>query len=56
MAEGRYEGLVTVTWEGNRWLIDDFVALEESALLRLSDGYPECNGGQRVAPSEEPPY
>jgi hypothetical protein len=51
-----YEGVVTVILESHRWLIDDFVALENRALLRLSDGYPECKGGQWVDSPGEPPY
>ncbi len=43
-----YEGVVTVILESNRWLIDDFVAFGSGALLRLSDGCPECKGGQWV--------
>lgn len=52
-----YEGLVTVILENGRFVIDDFVALSENdALLRLSDGYPECKSGQWVGLPEEPPY
>jgi len=50
-----YQGVVTVIRESNRWLIDDFVALGDGALLRLSDGYPECKGGQWVDSTGEPP-
>ena len=41
-----YEGVVTLILENNRWAIDDFVALQNRALLRLSDVYPECKGGK----------
>jgi hypothetical protein len=51
-----YEGVVTVILESHRWLIDDFVALDNSALLRLSDGYAECKGGQWVDSPGKPPY
>jgi hypothetical protein len=51
-----YEGVVTVILEKNRWLIDDFVALGSGALLRLSDGYAECKGGQWVNSNGQPPY
>ena len=52
-----YEGLVTVIRENGRFVIDDFVALyENDSLLRLSDGYPECKGGQWVGLPGEPPY
>lgn len=51
-----YEGVVTVILENNRWLIDDFVALGSGSLLRLSDGYSECKGGQWVNSNGEPPY
>jgi hypothetical protein len=52
-----YEGLVTVILENGRFVIDDFVALyENDSLLRLSDGYPECKGGQWVGLPGEPPY
>jgi hypothetical protein len=54
---GHYEGLVTVILENGRFVIDDFVALyENDALLRLSDGYSECGGGQWVGLPGEPPY
>ena len=47
------EGVVTVILENNRWVIDDFVWLDgNDELLRLSDGYRECKGGQWVG---EPP-
>jgi hypothetical protein len=50
-----YEGVVTAILENNRWVIGDFVALyENDALLRLSDGYPQCKGGQWVERAEEP--
>lgn len=43
------EGVVTVILENKRWVIDDFVPMyENDELLRLSDGYPECRGGQWV--------
>jgi hypothetical protein len=49
-----YEGVVTVIQESNRWVIDDFVSMyENDELIRLSDGYPECKGGQWVG---ETPY
>ena len=49
-----YEGVVTVISEGNRWVIDDFVAMSgNDDLNRLSDGYPQCNGSQWVG---QPPY
>jgi hypothetical protein len=52
-----FEGVVTVILENNRWVIDDFVAMyENEALLRLSDGYPECKGCQWVGLPGEPPY
>jgi hypothetical protein len=51
-----YEGVVTVILESHRWLIDDFVALDIRALLRLSDGYRECKGGQWIDSPGEPPY
>ena len=51
-----YQGIVTVILESNRWVIDDFVAFESGALLRLSDGYPECKGGQWVELPGEPSY
>jgi len=51
-----YQGVVTVIRESNRWLIDDFVALGDGALLRLSNGYPQCNHGQWVDSTGEPPY
>ena len=45
----RYEGVVTVILENNRWVIDDFVAMyANDELLRLSDGYLECKRGQWV--------
>ena len=50
-----YEGVVTVILENNRWVIGDFVALyEHDDLVRLSDGYPQCKGGQWVGRAEEP--
>jgi hypothetical protein len=50
-----YKGLVTVILENNRWVIRDFLALyENDALLRLSDGYPQCKGGRWVERAEEP--
>jgi hypothetical protein len=54
VAQERYEGVVTVILESNRWVIDDFVSLYgNDELFRLSDGYPECKGGQWVG---EKPY
>ena len=54
VAQERYEGVVTVILESNRWVIDDFVSMyENDELLRLSDGYPQCKGGQWVG---EKPY
>ena len=51
------EGVVTAILENNRWVIDDFVAMYgNDELLRLSDGYPECKGGQWVGLPGEPPY
>ena len=50
----RYEGVVTVITENNRWVVDDFVWLGgNDQLLRLSGGYSECKGGQWVG---EIPY
>lgn len=44
-----YEGVVTAILENNRWVIDDYVAMyENDELQRLSAGYSECKGGQRV--------
>jgi hypothetical protein len=44
-----WEGVVTAILENNRWVIDDFVGMyENDDLLRLSSGYPECEGGQWV--------
>jgi hypothetical protein len=44
-----YEGVVTVILENNRWVIDDFVAMDGAkSLNRLSDGYAQCKGGQWV--------
>jgi hypothetical protein len=49
-----YEGVTTAILENNRWVIDDFVGLYgNDELLRLSNGYPECKGGQWVG---ETPY
>lgn len=49
VAQERYEGVVTVILESNRWVIDDFVSMyENDELLRLSDGYSECKDGQWV--------
>lgn len=43
------EGIVTAILENKRWVIDDFVPMDENdELLRLSDGYPECKGGHWV--------
>jgi hypothetical protein len=45
----RYEGVATVILENNRWVVDDFVSMyENDELLRLSDGYSNCKGGQWV--------
>jgi hypothetical protein len=44
-----YEGVVTVILENGRFVIDDFVAMDGAkSLNRLSDGYPQCKGGQWV--------
>lgn len=44
-----WQGVVTAILENNRWVIDDFVGMyENDELLRLSDGYPDCKGGQWV--------
>ncbi len=48
-----YEGVVTVIFENNRWVADDFVALDVTPLTRLSDGYAECKGGEWVGQPEE---
>lgn len=54
---GHYEGLVTTILENNRWLIDDFVAMDaNNSLDRLSDGYPQCKDGKWVDLPEDPPY
>ncbi len=43
----RYQGVVTVIFENNRWVIDDYVAMYgNDGLQRLSGGYPECKGRQ----------
>jgi hypothetical protein len=49
-----YEGVATVILEDGRFVIDDFVALDgATSLNRLSDGYPQCKGGQWVdAPAD----
>jgi hypothetical protein len=49
-----YEGVATVILENGRFVIDDFVALDgATSLNRLSDGYPQCKGGQWVdAPAD----
>lgn len=53
-AQERYEGVVTVILENNRWVIDDFVPMYgNDELLRLSDGFSVCKGGQWVG---EKPY
>jgi hypothetical protein len=50
----RYEGVVTLIQENNRWVVDDFVSMyENDELHRLSDGYRECKGGQWM---EETPH
>jgi hypothetical protein len=50
----RYEGLVTVILEHNRWIVDDFVPMgQNDDLHRLSDGFPECEDGHWVG---EKPY
>ena len=44
-----YEGVATVTFENNQWVIDDFLALyENNDALRLSDGFPQCKGGRWI--------
>jgi hypothetical protein len=44
-----YEGVVTVILENGRFVIDDFVALDDATPLnRLSDGFPHCQGGRWV--------
>jgi len=48
-----YEGVVTVILENNRWVVDDFVALDVTPQMRLSDGYAECKGGEWVGRPEE---
>lgn len=54
VAHERYEGVVTVILENNRWVIDDFVPMyENDELHRLSDGYQQCEGGKWVG---ETPY
>lgn len=50
-----YEGVVTVILENNRWVVDDFVALDVTPLMRLSDGYGECKGGKWVGRPEKSP-
>jgi len=50
-----YEGVVTVVLEDDRYVIDDFVALGATPLVRLSDGYRGCKGGQWVGrPGDHP--
>lgn len=47
-----YAGDVSVILENQRWVIDDYLAMyENDELIRLSDGYPECKGGQWVGES-----
>jgi hypothetical protein len=49
-----YEGLVSTILENDRWVIDDFVAMDgNDELHRLSDGYAQCKGGLWVG---EKPY
>ena len=49
-----YDGVATAILENSRWVIDDYVAMyENDELLRLSDGFPQCKGGQWVG---EPEY
>jgi hypothetical protein len=50
-----YEGVVAVVLEDHRYVIDDFVALGVTPLVRLSDGYAGCQGGQWVGrPGDHP--
>jgi hypothetical protein len=54
VSSAHFDGVATVILEDNRWVIDDFVAMyANDELLRLSSGYPECQGGQLVG---ETPY
>jgi hypothetical protein len=49
VAQERYEGVVTVIPENDRWVVDDYVAMyENDELDRLSHGYAQCKGGQWV--------
>jgi hypothetical protein len=44
-----YEGILTVILENDRFVIDDFVALDDcTPLHRLADGFPQCKGGRWV--------
>ena len=50
VAYEHYEGVVTEILESGRWVVDDFVSMyENDELVRLSDGYLECKGGEWVA-------
>jgi hypothetical protein len=50
-----YEGVVTVVLEDDRYVIDDFVAVGVTPLVRLSDGYAGCKSGQWVGrPGDDP--
>jgi hypothetical protein len=49
-----YEGVVTVILEGDRFVVDDFLPLGVTPLRRLSDGYPDCKGGEWVGRPVEP--
>ena len=49
-----YEGVVTVILEGDRFVVDDFAALDVTHLTRLSDGYAECKGSEWVGRPGEP--
>jgi hypothetical protein len=41
-----YQGVVTVIFENGRFVVDDFMALDDAIPpQRLSDGYPHCKGG-----------
>ena len=54
-ADWHYEGLVTVILENHRWVVDDFLPLDENnELWRLSDRYPVvCKDGHWA---DEPSY
>jgi hypothetical protein len=44
-----WDGVATTILENNRWVIDDYVAMyENDELIRLSDGYRECEAGRWV--------